>query len=418
MDQKFIDKMEKIHANLVSHDIVAIDYSYIEPLIISNQKYETYHVRQAVRFLEGQGIRVLNTPRTQPEWDQISEKIYQFRELPKEKRRIKTNTDKKRLKELFDMHKKVDERKEFISEDDALGNLDTLALFVSDISSGNFHTEVLSKNEEVELFRRYRAGDQEAKRLLWEANVRLAYKYVKTTYGNTVDKDTFNDLVQEACMVLSKAIDKFDLSRGTRFSTYAHYWIRQAVRRNHGKIKRIVALPLQQSQQIGIILGVQEKLTQENGYVPSNQEIATYINDNDLIMLDQKKVIFTEKEIGEYLSLGYMTNPLSFSMPVGEEQEDTFGDFIADEKTNLEKDVQLGELSEILDKALKDNLTLREEYVIRQTFGMNEEGEERTLKVLGEELHITTERVRQIRKKALSKLRLALYKLQEGEDAI
>ena len=156
----------------------------------------------------------------------------------------------------------------------------------------------------------------------------------------------------------------------------------------------------------------------ENGYVPSNQEIATYINDNDLIMLDQKKVIFTEKEIGEFLSLGYMTNPLSFSMPVGEEQEDTFGDFIADEKTNLEKDVQLGELSEILDKALKDNLTLREEYVIRQTFGLNEEGEERTLKVLGEELHITTERVRQIRKKALSKLRLALHKLQEGEDAI
>ena len=245
---------------------------------------------------------------------------------------------------------------------------------------------LLSAEEEVELAIRMSEGDVAAKKRLSEANLRLVVSIAKRYVGRGMQ---FLDLIQEGNLGLIKAVEKFDHTKGFKFSTYATWWIRQAITRAIADQARTIRIPVHMVETINKVKKVNSQLLHENGHEPTNEQIA-------------EKLEMPVEKVREIMRVAQ--EPVSLETPIGEEEDSHLGDFIPDEDAPAPSDVASHTmLKEQLAEVLS-TLTPREEKVLRLRFGL-EDGRSRTLEEVGKEFNVTRERIRQIETKALRKLR-------------
>jgi len=259
---------------------------------------------------------------------------------------------------------------------------DPVRMYLKEIGRIN----LLTSDEEFEFAHRAIAGDEYAKSMLAESNLRLVVSIAKRYVGRGM---LFLDLIQEGNIGLMKAVDKFDPNKGYKFSTYATWWIRQAITRAIADQARTIRIPVHMVETINKLARIQRQLTQELNREPTDEEIA-------------KKLGISLEKVREVYKISQ--DPVSLETPIGEEDDSHLGDFIKDERTmSPEEYAEAGMLKEELSGVLL-TLTEREEKVLRLRFGLDD-GQCRTLEEVGQIFNVTRERIRQIEAKALRKLR-------------
>ncbi|MCI5771648.1 MAG: RNA polymerase sigma factor RpoD [Clostridiales bacterium] len=259
---------------------------------------------------------------------------------------------------------------------------DPVRMYLKDIG----RVPLLTGEEEIELAQRIEQGDEEAKKKLAEANLRLVVSIAKRYVGRGM---LFLDLIQEGNLGLIKAVDKFDYRKGYKFSTYATWWIRQAITRAIADQARTIRIPVHMVETINKLIRVSRQLLQEYGREPTPEEIAKHMGISESKV---REIIKTAQE------------PVSLETPIGEEEDSHLGDFVMDETTPAPADAASHALMKEQLWDVLDTLTPREEKVLRLRFGLDD-GHQRTLEEVGREFHVTRERIRQIEAKALRKLR-------------
>ena len=265
---------------------------------------------------------------------------------------------------------------------EGIGTEDPVRMYLKEIGT----VPLLTADEELELAKRKTEGDEAAKERLIEANLRLVVSIAKRYTGRGM---SFLDLVQEGNLGLIKGVEKFDYTKGYKFSTYATWWIRQSVTRALADQARTIRVPVHMVETINKMSKMQRKLTLELGYEPSIPELA-------------KALDMTEEKVMEIMQIA--REPASLETPIGEEDDSNLGDFVADANVvTPEQNVESVMLREHIDTLLGD-LKERERQVIVLRFGL-EDGHPRTLEEVGKEFNVTRERIRQIEAKALRKLR-------------
>ena len=276
----------------------------------------------------------------------------------------------------------VDMEKIDLSVPDGISIEDPVRMYLKEIGK----VPLLSADEEIELAQRMEDGDEEAKKKLAEANLRLVVSIAKRYVGRGM---LFLDLIQEGNLGLIKAVEKFDYHKGYKFSTYATWWIRQAITRAIADQARTIRIPVHMVETINKLIRVSRQLLQELGREPTPEEIAAEL---DMPVERVREILKISQE------------PVSLETPIGEEEDSHLGDFIQDDNVLVPAEAAAATLlKEQLDEVL-DTLTEREQKVLRLRFGMND-GRARTLEEVGREFDVTRERIRQIEAKALRKLR-------------
>ena len=288
--------------------------------------------------------------------------------------------DKKDLKD--DDEEEVDVTKEDLSVPKGVTVDDPVRMYLKEIGK----ISLLTAEEEVEIAKRMEAGDESAKKELAEANLRLVVSIAKRYVGRGM---SFLDLIQEGNLGLMKAVDKFDYTKGFKFSTYATWWIRQAITRAIADQARTIRIPVHMVETINKLVRVQRQLVQDLGRDPLPEEIAAEMS------LDVERVREIQKIAQE---------PVSLETPIGEEEDSHLGDFIPDDEILSPQDAATFTLLKEQLNSVLETLTDREKKVLTLRFGLDD-GRARTLEEVGKEFDVTRERIRQIEAKALRKLR-------------
>ena len=269
-----------------------------------------------------------------------------------------------------------------LSVPDSVGVDDPVRMYLKEIGK----VPLLTSDEEVELAKRIADGDEEAKKQLSEANLRLVVSIAKRYVGRGMQ---FLDLIQEGNLGLIKAVEKFDYTKGYKFSTYATWWIRQAITRAIADQARTIRIPVHMVETINRLLRTQRQLVQDLGREPTVEELAEEL----------KLPVARVREIQKISQ-----EPVSLETPIGEEDDSHLGDFIQDDHMPVPMDAAAATLLREQLTEVMSSMTEREQRVLRLRFGMDD-GKARTLEEVGKEFDVTRERIRQIEAKALRKLR-------------
>lgn len=310
---------------------------------------------------------------------QLFDKLDKVQVTPEELEEIYKSLDNAGI-QVVNEFEKDKELYDQIIKDDRMA--DPVKMYLKDIGK----VPLLLPDEETELAKRMMDGDEEAKKLLSEANLRLVVSIAKRYMGRGMQ---FLDLIQEGNLGLMKAVEKFDYQKGFKFSTYATWWIRQAITRAIADQARTIRIPVHMVETINKLIRVSRRLLQEFGREPNPAEIAVEMG-------------ITEERVMEIQKIAQ--DPVSLETPIGEEEDSHLSDFIEDEGSVAPTEaVAYTMLKEQLLGVL-DTLTPREEKVLRLRYGLDD-GRPRTLEEVGKEFTVTRERIRQIEAKALRKLR-------------
>ena len=324
--------------------------------VFSDMELEAEQMEKIFEYLESQNIDVL---RISPDTDDADD-----------------------VEILLTDEDEVDMEKIDLSVPDGISIEDPVRMYLKEIGK----VPLLSAEEEVELAKRMAEGDEDAKKRLAEANLRLVVSIAKRYVGRGM---LFLDLIQEGNLGLIKAVEKFDYQKGFKFSTYATWWIRQAITRAIADQARTIRIPVHMVETINKLIRVSRQLLQELGREPLPEEIAEEL---DMPVERVREILKISQE------------PVSLETPIGEEEDSHLGDFIQDDNVPVPAEAAAATLlKEQLGEVL-DTLTDREQKVLRLRFGMND-GRARTLEEVGKEFDVTRERIRQIEAKALRKLR-------------
>ena len=324
--------------------------------VFSDMELEAEQMEKIFEYLESQNIDVL---RISPDTDDADD-----------------------VEILLTDEDEVDMEKIDLSVPDGISIEDPVRMYLKEIGK----VPLLSAEEEIELAKRMAEGDEDAKKRLAEANLRLVVSIAKRYVGRGM---LFLDLIQEGNLGLIKAVEKFDYQKGFKFSTYATWWIRQAITRAIADQARTIRIPVHMVETINKLIRVSRQLLQELGREPLPEEIAEEL---DMPVERVREILKISQE------------RVSLETPIGEEEDSHLGDFIQDDNVPVPAEAAAATLlKEQLGEVL-DTLTDREQKVLRLRFGMND-GRARTLEEVGKEFDVTRERIRQIEAKALRKLR-------------
>ena len=355
---KFSEKLVEL-LELAKKKKNVLEYQEISDFF-KDQSLEVEQMEKVLDFLEASGVDVL---------------------------RISGNDEELILDDDADIEKMDDEEeieldKIDLSVPEGVSIEDPVRMYLKEIGK----VSLLTADEEIELAKRMEQGDEEAKKRLAEANLRLVVSIAKRYVGRGM---LFLDLIQEGNLGLIKAVEKFDYRKGYKFSTYATWWIRQAITRAIADQARTIRIPVHMVETINKLIRVSRQLLQELGREPTPEEIAE----------EMKMPVDRVREI-----LKISQEPVSLETPIGEEEDSHLGDFIQDDNVPVPADAAAFTLLKEQLIEVLGTLTEREQKVLRLRFGLDD-GRARTLEEVGKEFNVTRERIRQIEAKALGKLR-------------
>ena len=349
----------------------------VELLELAKKKKNVLEYQEISDFFKDQPLEV-----------EQMEKVYDFLEASGvDVLRISGNDDSLMLDDDAELDKLDDEEeieldKIDLSVPEGVSIEDPVRMYLKEIGK----VSLLTADEEIELAKRMEQGDEDAKKRLAEANLRLVVSIAKRYVGRGM---LFLDLIQEGNLGLIKAVEKFDYRKGYKFSTYATWWIRQAITRAIADQARTIRIPVHMVETINKLIRVSRQLLQELGREPTPEEIAEEMDMN----VDRVREI-----------LKISQEPVSLETPIGEEEDSHLGDFIQDDNVPVPADAAAFTLLKEQLIEVLGTLTEREQKVLRLRFGLDD-GRARTLEEVGKEFNVTRERIRQIEAKALRKLR-------------